>query len=125
MVATILSLIALCCSLSWLTRLRTKSAVSGWEMVAESKRQIEVEIAGAVISPGKYQFSPGITLKEVLGVVGLSKQADRKKINFKKIIYIPERIEIPEKQKKVGRKQLPPVSLFSWEKSTGKQNLIV
>jgi hypothetical protein len=99
-VAFIMGLILACSGLSWVTRHQTKANTSGWISVSESREEIEIEVVGAVALPGKYHFFPGVTLKEVLKAAGISKQADRKKINFKKIIYISERVEIPYKQKK-------------------------
>lgn len=99
-VGIITGLIAACCGLSWLTRMRTQADITEWAAVTENKQQIEVEVSGAVLFPGKYTFSPGVTLKEVLQKAGISKQADRKKVNFKKIIYISAKIEIPSKLKK-------------------------
>lgn len=98
--AFIIGLILACSGLSWLTRHHTRANTSGWVSVPESREEIEIEVVGAVVLPGKYRFFPGVTLKEVLKAAGISKQADRKKINFKKIIYISERVEVPSKQKK-------------------------
>ncbi|HSX03120.1 MAG TPA: hypothetical protein VLG76_00135 [Rhabdochlamydiaceae bacterium] len=104
-VGLISGLIIACCSLSWLTRMRAKADIAGWNEVGACKREIEIEVSGAVLSPGKYPFSPGVTLKEVLQTTGISKQADRKKINFKKVVYNSEKIEIPAKPKKLKSKR--------------------
>jgi hypothetical protein len=103
-VVFVAGLILACSSLSWLTRHKTRADTSGWISVSESRKEIEIEVVGAVTLPGKYRFFPGVTLKEVLKVAGISRQADRKKINFKKIIYVFERVEIPSKQKKLRAK---------------------
>lgn len=97
-------LIAAFSCVSWFTRLHAKADLERWAHATQNKKEIEITLIGAVKDPGKYLFSPGVTLKEVLQKVGLSKQADRKKINFKKVIYTSEKIEIPAKPKKVRAK---------------------
>lgn len=58
---------------------------------------IDINVSGAVISPGVYKFPPGISIKEILGQVGLTAKADRKKINFKRKVFASVSLEVPEK----------------------------
>ena len=58
---------------------------------------IEINVSGAVISPGVYKFPPGITVKEVLGSAGIRSTADKKSINFHKKIYSATELSVPEK----------------------------
>lgn len=59
---------------------------------------IDINVSGAVISPGVYKFPPGISIKEILAQVGLAATADRKKINFKRKIFGSVSLEVPEKE---------------------------
>ena len=53
--------------------------------IYEGKKQqylqalIEINVTGAVISPGVYKFPPGMSVKDILGQAGLSSKADKKK----------------------------------------------
>ena len=58
---------------------------------------IEITIEGAVESPGVYQFKPGISLREVVEVARLCKNADKRKLKWNKIYFSSERVEIPKK----------------------------
>jgi len=58
---------------------------------------IDINVSGAVISPGVYKFPPGISIKEILAQVGLTAKADRKKINFKRKVFASVSLEVPEK----------------------------
>lgn len=104
-VGLVCGLIVTFSTVSWFTRLHAKAHLEKWEETSQNQKEIEVTLTGAVINPGKYLFFPGVTLKEALQKGGLVKQADRKKINFKKVIYTSEQIEIPEKLKKVRAKR--------------------
>lgn len=59
--------------------------------------KISLTVEGAVKNPGTYFFTPGITLKEVVREVGLTKNADRKNIEFKKVFYESQEVAIPQK----------------------------
>ncbi|HSX12263.1 MAG TPA: hypothetical protein VLF61_02105 [Rhabdochlamydiaceae bacterium] len=99
-VGIVVCLILVCCCVSWIVRLRAKADITGWDRVSETPKMVEIDLQGAVSCPGKYQFHPGVTLKEALQTAGIGKQADRKKINFKKVIYVSGTIEIPAKSPK-------------------------
>ena len=61
-------------------------AIAATIHIADGKfepREIEIEVSGAILSPGKYLFSPGVTLKEVLQRAGISKQADRSYVSYR------------------------------------------
>jgi hypothetical protein len=77
------------------------------QMQNSQKMKIDITLIGALESPGTYAFFPGISLREVFKEVSLAKNADRKKIDFRRIIYHSETIEIPYKTKrsKVGNKK--------------------
>lgn len=104
-IGLVCGLIVACSSVSWFTRLHAKAHLEKWAEVKQNQTEIEVTIVGAVKTPGKHLFLPGTTLKEVLQKAGLEKRADRKKINFKKVIYTSEKIEIPEKPLKTRVKK--------------------
>lgn len=69
----------------------------------EEKTVLTVTLSGAVEKPGNYECRPGSTLKQLLAKSGLTKQADRKKIPFKRVIYSSQTIEIPQKKRPVSR----------------------
>lgn len=75
--------------------LRTKHRIAS--SVALQDQKIEISVEGAVENPGLFFLKPGCTLKEVLKRSRLSRNADRKKLDFEKIIYKPSRIIIPHK----------------------------
>jgi DNA uptake protein ComE-like DNA-binding protein len=58
---------------------------------------LQVTLSGAVRKPGVYFCKPGSPLKELLKQAGLTPQAQKKKIDFKRIIYSSQSIEIPQK----------------------------
>ncbi len=66
-------------------------------LVALQDQKIEISVEGAVENPGLIVLKPGCTLKEVLKISRLSRSADRKKVDFEKIIYKSSRIIIPHK----------------------------
>jgi len=84
-----------------------------YQQHTQDESKIYLTLLGAVENPGTYAFTPGLSLREILKEVSLSKQADRKKIDLKKIIYHSETIEIPfksfdsqtSKQKKIEEKR--------------------
>lgn len=59
---------------------------------------IEINVTGAVISPGVYKFPPGMSVKDILGQARLTSRADKKKINFRRKIFTSEQIDVPEKE---------------------------
>ena len=65
---------------------------------------IEINVSGAVISPGVYKVVPGISLKHVLMQAGLSSKADKKKINLHKKIFSSCVVDVPEKHPGTNRK---------------------
>lgn len=71
-----------------------------WNQQKQSYMQalIEINVTGAVTSPGVYKFSPGISIKEILGQAGLAEQADKKKINFKRKVFASADLEVPKKE---------------------------
>ena len=82
---------------SALSRVRAKSSF------LQQKQQytqalIDINVTGAVISPGVYKFPPGISIKEILGQAGLTAKADRKKINFKRKVFASVSLVVPEKE---------------------------
>lgn len=66
--------------------------------IARSQQEIQITLEGAVQAPGVHSCTPGISLRALLSQVDLSKNADRKKIPYKKILYSSQRIEIPRKK---------------------------
>lgn len=70
---------------------------------------IEINVSGAVISPGVYKVVPGISLKSVLRQAVLTSKADKKKINFNKKIFSSCEVDVPEKildvRSKLGSKK--------------------
>ena len=71
----------------------------GSEFYLIKEQKIEILFTGAVKKPGVYYFPPGYPLKVALKEVGLLKEADRKLIDFKKVLYSSEAIEIPRRNK--------------------------
>ena len=66
---------------------------------SQEQLQIEICLKGAVQNPGVYRCDPGTALKELLKEAKFSKNADRKRVEFKKILYASQVIEIPEKKR--------------------------
>jgi len=63
-----------------------------------SKEKITIHLRGAVKHPGIYTCDRGSCLNQLLRQVGLTKEADRKKIPFKKILFSPQTIYIFPKE---------------------------
>jgi DNA uptake protein ComE-like DNA-binding protein len=92
--------------------LTSQLSKGGAKQIYEQQKQqyiqalIEINVTGAVISPGVYKFPPGTSVKDILGQAGLSSKADKKKINFRRKVLVSELIDVPEKQvikkKKLG-----------------------
>ena len=82
-------------SSSTLKSLRVKKNCS--EKKIFSKRAIEINVQGAVCSPGVYIISPGTSVKEVLALARLSDVADKPKLNLKAKLLSPCALEVPEK----------------------------
>jgi len=82
------------------SQLRSSSTRVIWNQQKLNYTQalIEINVTGAVISPGVYKFPPGISIKEILGRVGLTEQADKKKINFKRKVFSSTELEVPGKE---------------------------
>ena len=80
---------------SWTTSLHFRSSSQG--AVTPFPAKIFLTVEGAVEHPGSYSFNPGVTLKEVLAEVRLTKSADRKKIVFNKVFYESQTVTIPQK----------------------------
>jgi hypothetical protein len=103
-IALVIGLILACGATSWALRRGAKAHLDGWDqLMAEAPRKIEIAISGAVLRPGTYLFSPGVTVRQIFQEVALDKKADRKKLNFKKVIYTSEAIDVPFKAKKSKR----------------------
>lgn len=64
----------------------------------ENQKQITLHLSGEVKKPGDYQFYPGISVQGVLNHVGLTRQADKKQIHLKKVIFTSQEIYIPKKK---------------------------
>lgn len=90
-------------ALSELTRVHRSTLLQSASAVRE-REKIEVRLTGAVISPGLYRCDPGISLGQLLKEAKLSTEADRRRIEFKKILYSSQGIEIPQKTGKVRKK---------------------
>jgi len=62
------------------------------------KREIEIVIKGAVKKPGIYSCRPGTSLKKLLDQAGISDEANRRKVPFKKILFSSQTIEVLPKK---------------------------
>lgn len=62
-----------------------------------NQKVVQIHLTGAVESPGVYCCAPGTTLGKLLKGVKLLKNADRKRIEFKKILLSDQEIEVPSK----------------------------
>lgn len=92
--ALVLGLIGSVFFYSWSYTYRFKSPA---QQVQFSPAKISLTLEGAIERPGTYSFNPGITLKEVLREVHLTKSADRKRVDFKKVFYVSQDVHIPQK----------------------------
>ena len=90
-VGIILSLIAI----SWLSERRVDRQIAQAKKSFQSDALIAIEITGALKNPGTYFFKPGITLGEAVKDLELLKEADRRKIPKKRILFHPQKVEIP------------------------------
>lgn len=68
-------------------------------------KQLEIQILGAVESPGIYTCAPGTSLKELLLTAKVKPAANKRKIGYKKILLSSQTIEIPEKIRKVSQRE--------------------
>jgi hypothetical protein len=81
---------------------------------------LKVVVSGAVENPGEYTVPRGSTLKDLLKLAKLTKQADRRKIVMKKVMEEGDQIDVPAKMprsKKRIKKQLGAVFLKEEKKS--------
>jgi hypothetical protein len=107
-IVIVLGLIALLGAISYSGSTLVKSRRQAQTSAGPRQKQvIEISIEGAVENPGTFYLQPGCSLKDVLKIACLSKGADRKNLNFEKIIYKSVKITIPSKppSKKRERKE--------------------
>jgi hypothetical protein len=55
--------------------------------LSESDATIEINVTGAVLSPGVYRFYPGIEIGQIIKMIGISSEVSKNEINFKNKIY--------------------------------------
>ena len=99
-VALILGLLGSFIVIAHLSQVEVKKELINSKIQAANEVKLQIELSGEVERPGIYYVSPGTSLKSILKEAGLTKKADRKQINLKKIFYSSEKIELIAKKKK-------------------------
>lgn len=97
-IVVVVGLIASLVAISCLTTVRQGKRLSQSIEQIHKALVIEVEIEGAVEYPGIYYYPPGVQLKEVLKEACLTKEADRKAVDSKKVLLHSEKFLIPHKK---------------------------
>lgn len=92
-------------SIGLIAKLSTVSASSYLSRESSSKKMITITLKGAVVGEREYTCLPGTTLKELLKRVKLRKNADRKTLPLKKVLFTSQTIEIPAKKAPVKGKE--------------------
>lgn len=85
-------------TITWCARYEAQQAL----LETPLKKNLNIELVGAIEKPGIYQCPFGSSLGELLKKVKLQPKANPKKIPFKKILLTDQRIEIPQKKEKVS-----------------------
>jgi competence protein ComEA len=68
----------------------------------ENHGKVNVILSGAIKNPGEYYFDFNINLEEAIDLAGgLDSRADVSNLNFDRILFNKEKIEIPIKQKEI------------------------
>ena len=86
----------------------SSSDVEFFQTQEEVKKEIIVDIAGAVVKPGVYKMENGTRLGQAIGMAGgFSDQADmdlvNRQLNLARIVNDSEKIYIPEKGEEVSQ----------------------
>lgn len=58
--------------------------------LTEFDASIEINVSGAVLSPGVYKFYPGIEIRQIIKFIGLLSEMSDEDLNFKNKIYYSE-----------------------------------
>lgn len=86
------------CGIGWYQGHQANRFIQSEKGQKTAESNLAIELMGAVKKPGIYYVLPGTSLKQLLKQAGLRKEADRKKIHYKKIFYSEEAVRIPSAQ---------------------------
>ncbi len=103
-IALVGGLVLLLAAVSWLPQRGIERAVSAYQAARARQPTIQIAVEGAVKEPGMHAFPPGVTVREVLKVAGLLKEADRKEIAFRKVFLTSQTLVVPYKQRPKTRR---------------------
>ncbi len=97
-VLLIFGAMATLCGIGWYQGHQGNRCIQSEKGQKTAESHLAIELTGAVKKPGIYYVVPGTSLKQLLKQAGLRKEADRKKIHYKKILYSEETLRIPSAQ---------------------------